>query len=62
LRENYLPHAVLLLKPPERTGLGFEQIGGNATAYICRNKTCFAPTNKTDRMLELLEISKNPVQ
>jgi len=62
LRENYLPHAVLLLKPPERTGLGFEQIGGNATAYICRNKTCFASTNKTDRMLELLEISKNPVQ
>jgi hypothetical protein len=62
LREKYLPNAVLLLKPPERTGLGFEQVGGSATVYVCRNKTCFAPTNKIDRILELLEIRKNPIE
>jgi hypothetical protein len=60
LREHYLPNAVILLRPPEKSNFRFEQIDGSATAYVCRNKTCFAPTNKTDKMLELLEILKNP--
>jgi uncharacterized protein YyaL (SSP411 family) len=51
---------VILLRPPEKFSLGFEQIDGSAIAYVCRNKTCFAPTDQTDKILELLEIHKNP--
>lgn len=57
--DHYLPNAVLSMKLPERPGLGYEQINGRATAYVCRDKACFAPTNKTDRMLKLLEIREN---
>jgi len=57
--DHYLPNAVLSMKSPERPGLGYEQIDGRATAYVCRDKACLAPTNKTDRMLELLEIREN---
>jgi uncharacterized protein YyaL (SSP411 family) len=59
LNDYYLPNVVLSVKPPERPGLGYEQIDGRATAYVCRDKACFAPTNKIDRMLELLEIREN---
>ena len=54
LRENYLPNMVISLKEPSKAGLGYERIDGKATAYVCRGQTCMPPTNKLEKMLELL--------
>ena len=58
LRANYLPTTVISLKPASKAGLGYEQIDGKATAYVCRGKTCSPPTNKPEVMLELLGVPR----
>jgi uncharacterized protein YyaL (SSP411 family) len=62
LRKNYLPNMIVSLRSPAQAdsripGLGYEQIEGKATAYVCRNQTCMPATNKTEKVLELLGLS-----
>ncbi len=57
LRGNHLPNTVISLKKPSEAGLGYKRIGGKATAYVCRGKTCMPPTNETEKMLQLLGLS-----
>jgi uncharacterized protein YyaL (SSP411 family) len=57
LKGVYLPNMVVSLRLPDKAGLGYEKIGGEATAYVCRGQTCLPPTNKTEKMLELLGLS-----
>ena len=33
----------------------YKKIDDKTTAYVCRDRTCFPPTNKIDKMLELLK-------
>ena len=54
LRVRYLPRMEVSLKSAAKAGLGFEQIEGKATAYVCRDQTCLPPTNKPLEMLKLL--------
>jgi hypothetical protein len=54
LRGHYLPNMVVSLRQPSEAGLGYEKIEGKATAYVCRDQTCMPPTNKTEKMLQLL--------
>jgi uncharacterized protein YyaL (SSP411 family) len=54
LREQYLPNMMVQLREPADTGVGYEQLEGKATAYVCLNQTCMPPTNQTQKMLELL--------
>ena len=66
LREVYSPHKVVLLRPadPDRALLELvpvleEQIPveGQATAYVCKNYHCSAPTTDVKEMLGLVESS-----
>jgi uncharacterized protein YyaL (SSP411 family) len=57
LREAYLPNMVVSLRQPSKAGLGYEKIEGKATAYVCRDQTCMPPTNKAEKMLELLGLA-----
>ena len=54
LEMTYLPNTLVSLKPLGKAGLGYEQIDGKATAYVCRGQTCLPPTNKAEVMLDLL--------
>jgi len=54
LRKHYLPSTVVALKQPSKAGLGYQQIEGKATAYVCQNQTCLPPTNSLMLMLEQL--------
>jgi uncharacterized protein YyaL (SSP411 family) len=54
LRTRYLPNMMVSLRKPEEAGLGYEMIGGKATAYVCRGRTCMPPTNETGEMLRIL--------
>jgi uncharacterized protein YyaL (SSP411 family) len=54
LKGSYLPNTVVSMRPPGKAGLGYEKIEGKATAYVCRDQTCMPPTNKPEKMLELL--------
>jgi uncharacterized protein YyaL (SSP411 family) len=54
LKAAYLPNVVVSLRQPSRAGLGYEKIEGKATAYVCRGQTCMPPTNKIEKMLELV--------
>jgi len=56
LRDNFLPNVIVSLKTPEKAGLDYEQIGGEATAYVCRDKMCLPPTNSVEKMLEYLDV------
>jgi uncharacterized protein YyaL (SSP411 family) len=58
LRERYLPNTVISLRSPSAAGLGYEKIEDKATAYVCRDQTCMSPTNKIEKMLELLGCNK----
>jgi uncharacterized protein YyaL (SSP411 family) len=63
LRANYLPNALVSVKPASKLGFGFEQIDGKATAYVCRGQTCLPPANDAHKMLELLDVqSKVPAK
>jgi uncharacterized protein YyaL (SSP411 family) len=57
LKASYLPNIVVSLRQPGAAGLGYEKIEGKATAYVCRNQTCMPPTNKAEKMLELLGLA-----
>jgi uncharacterized protein YyaL (SSP411 family) len=54
LRRNYLPNMVVSLRQPAKPGLGYEKVEGKATVYVCRGRVCMQPTNKAEKMLELL--------
>jgi uncharacterized protein YyaL (SSP411 family) len=54
LKGVYLPNVVVSMRLPDNAGLGYEKIGGKATAYVCRDQTCMPPTNKPEKMLALL--------
>jgi uncharacterized protein YyaL (SSP411 family) len=54
LKAAYLPKMVVSLRQPSEAGLGYEKIEGKATAYVCRDQTCMPPTNKIEKMLELV--------
>ena len=55
LRKSYQPNRVISLQCSKEGDLIYEQKGGKATAYVCRNKTCLPPTNNAKKMLEYLE-------
>ncbi len=57
-RKEYLPNLTLSLIHPGQTGLGYEQLEGQVTAYVCRGKTCMPPTNNLAKMLDLLDIRR----
>ena len=57
LSKRYLPTTVVALKHPSKAGLGYQQIEGKATAYVCRDQTCLPPTNSHALMLEQLGVS-----
>ena len=56
LRKYYLPTTIISLKNPDTVGIGFQQIEGKATAYVCRDQICLPATNNIVSMLKLLEI------
>jgi len=56
LRKYFLPTTVVQLKHPNEAGLGYLQIDGKATSYVCQNQTCLPPTNNPTVMLEQLGI------
>jgi hypothetical protein len=58
LKRHYLPSTVIAIKHPSEAGLGYQQIEGKATAYVCRDQTCLPPTNSLEIMLEQLEVKK----
>lgn len=65
LRQRFLPHSVVLFKPdgqpePEIVQLaGFTRrhlsLQGRATAYVCRNHSCLAPTGDIEEMMRAIE-------
>jgi uncharacterized protein YyaL (SSP411 family) len=59
LKAAYLPSMVVSLRQPDKAGLGYEKIEGKATAYVCRDQMCMSPTNKTEKMLELLGLERS---
>jgi uncharacterized protein len=58
LKTRYLPFTVVLLKHPSANDLGYVQIEGKATAYVCQNQTCLPPTNSIATMLEQLGLKQ----
>ncbi len=56
LRKLYLPNVIVLLKIPDAEGLGYAQLEGKATAYVCRGQTCLPPTSDPAKMLEQLGV------
>ncbi|HEX7482911.1 MAG TPA: thioredoxin domain-containing protein, partial [Candidatus Bathyarchaeia archaeon] len=59
LRKNYLPNLTVTMWKPEKIGVVpgvvYEKIDDKVTAYVCRNQTCMPPTNRIEKMLELLK-------
>ena len=60
LQKKYLPNLTVKLWTPQIAksavaGVSYEKIDGKATAYVCRDQTCMPPTNKIDKMQELLK-------
>jgi uncharacterized protein YyaL (SSP411 family) len=69
LQSKFLPNMVVLLRPEwERPAvaevapfvLGQVAVDGNATAYVCSNRTCGVPTTDSGKMLDLLEPGVGP--
>ena len=48
---------VVSLQQSDAAGLGYEKIEDKATAYVCRDQMCMPPTNKAEKMLELLGLA-----
>ena len=59
LRKPYLPNLTVTMWTPEKAKsnptLIYEKLEDKPTAYVCRDQTCMPPTNKIDKMLELLK-------
>ena len=63
LRQHYSPNQVLVFRPEQDKTLFElipalkyqESIEGRATAYVCQNFQCNAPTTDPDKMIELLD-------
>lgn len=56
LRKHYLPTTTVVLKSPDKSALGFQQIDGRATAYVCKDQMCLPATNDKLVMLEHLGV------
>jgi uncharacterized protein len=63
LRDHYLPCVMIVYRPPgddlQISSLApfthnLNEIGGNATAYICTGQACAMPVTEPNRLLELL--------
>jgi uncharacterized protein YyaL (SSP411 family) len=57
LKANYLPNIMISLRQSGAAGFGYEKIEDKTTAYVCRDQTCMPPTNKAEKMLELLGLA-----
>ena len=55
LRERYLPKTIVMLRQPDNLGLGYQQLEGKATAYVCRDQTCLPATNSPATMNQQLD-------
>jgi uncharacterized protein YyaL (SSP411 family) len=60
IRKKYLPNLTISLWTPKHakvnvSGLVYEKMEGETTAYVCRDQTCLPPTNRVEKMLEMLE-------
>jgi uncharacterized protein YyaL (SSP411 family) len=64
VREHYSPHQVVLLRPTDPDDTLFDlnpvlqdqiPIEGKATAYVCKDFQCNAPTTSVEEMIKLLE-------
>jgi hypothetical protein len=62
IRQHYLPTTIILLKHPDKAGLGYQQIERKATAYVCRDQTCLPPTSSLTVMLEQLGIKQEAIK
>ena len=62
LKKNYLPTTIMQLKPPNKAGLGYQQIDGKATVYVCQNQTCLPPTNSLELMLKQLGVNQENIK
>ncbi len=54
LKDRYMPNTVISLRSPSAAGLGYNKIEDKATAYVCRDQMCLPPTNKIEKVMELL--------
>jgi uncharacterized protein YyaL (SSP411 family) len=59
LGKHYLPTTTVALRNPDKAYLGYQQIEGKATAYVCRDQMCLPPTNNLTVMLEKIGL-KDP--
>jgi uncharacterized protein YyaL (SSP411 family) len=59
LKKNYFPNLTVTMWKPEKTaivpGVVYQKIDDKATAYVCRDQTCMPPTNRIEKMLDLLK-------
>jgi len=65
IRKQFLPNKSLIFRPTEKSNPEidnlsnfiqfFDKYEGKATAYVCINKTCKAPTNDINKALEYLK-------
>jgi uncharacterized protein YyaL (SSP411 family) len=68
LRRRFIPNMVTILRPVEEKEPGIDRLAGfikdhvsiddRATAYVCLNNSCRAPTTEIEKMLESLGIIK----
>ncbi len=66
LRREFIPNKVVIFRPGDEEILSIAEftryllsIDGRATAYVCRNYSCSAPTTDPGKMVNLLSASKN---
>jgi uncharacterized protein YyaL (SSP411 family) len=63
INRRYIPNKVVVFRPEDEPGplvalapytKSQKAVGGEATAYVCRNFACELPTSDVDKMLQLL--------
>jgi uncharacterized protein YyaL (SSP411 family) len=65
LKTAFIPNRVILFRPSDQESPGIDAVAGfmknytslegKATAYVCLNNACKAPTTDVGKMLELIE-------